>query len=37
MSAACTRKKLMFQGRDGREVVGRFVGGKITYHAGGVL
>ena len=30
MTAECTRTKLMFQGLDGREVVGRFDGGEIT-------
>ena len=37
MTAECTRTKLMFQGLDGREVVGRFEGGEITSNAGGVL
>ena len=37
MTTESTRTKLMFQGLDGREVVGRFVGGEITADAGGVL
>ena len=37
MTAECTRTKLMFQGLDGQEVVGRFDGGEITFDAGGVL
>ena len=37
MTAECTRPKLMFQGLDGRQVVGRFDGGEITSDAGGVL
>ena len=37
MNAECTRTKLMFQGLDGRDVVGRFDGGEITSDAGGVL
>ena len=37
MTAVYTRTKLMFQGRDGRQVVGRFDGGEITSDAGGVL
>ena len=30
MTAECARTKLMFQGLDGRDVVGRFDGGEIT-------
>ena len=37
MTAECARTKLMFQGLDGREVVGRFDGGEIPSDAGGVL
>ena len=37
MNADCTRTKLLFQGLDGRDVVGRFDGGEITSDAGGVL
>ena len=37
MTTQCTRTKLMFQGLDGRDVVGRFDGGEITSDAGGVL
>ena len=37
MNAECTRTKLMFQGLDGRDVVGRFDGGEITSDGGGVL
>ena len=37
MTAECTRTKLMFQGLDGRQVVGRFDGGEITSDSGGVL
>ena len=37
MTTECTRTKLLFQGLDGREVVGRFDGGEITSDAGGVL
>ena len=37
MTPECTRTKLMFQGLDGRDVVGRFDGGEITSDAGGVL
>ena len=37
MNAECTRTKLLFQGLDGRDVVGRFDGGEITSDAGGVL
>ena len=37
MTAECTRTKLMFQGLDGRDVVGRFDGGEITSDAGGIL
>ena len=37
MTAECTRTNLMFQGLDGREVVGRFDGGEITSDTGGVL
>ena len=37
MNAECTRTKLVFQGLDGRDVVGRFVGGEITPDGGGVL
>ena len=37
MNTECTRTKLVFQGLDGRDVVGRFDGGEITSDAGGVL
>ena len=37
MTAECTRTKLLFQGLDGRDVVGRFDGGEITSDAGGTL
>ena len=33
MSTECTRTKLIFQGLDGRDVVGRFDGGEITSDA----
>ena len=34
MTTECTRTKLVFQGLDGRDVVGRFDGGEITFSAG---
>ena len=37
MTTECTKTKLIFQGLDGRDVVGRFDGGEITSDAGGVL
>ena len=37
MTAQCTKTKLMFQGLDCRDVVGRFDGGEITSDAGGIL
>ena len=37
MTAECTRTNLMFQGLDGREVVGRFDGGEIISDTGSVL
>lgn len=37
MTAECTRTKLMFQGLDGRGVVGQFDGGEVTSDARGIL
>ena len=37
MNTECTTTKLLFQGLDGRDIVGRFDGGEITSDAGGVL
>ena len=37
MTAQCIKTKLMFQGLDCRDVVGRFDGGEITSDAGGIL
>ena len=37
MNAESTRTELLFQGLDGRDVVGRYDGGEITSDAGGVL
>ena len=37
MTTECTKTKLMFQGLEGRDVVGRFDGGEITSCAGGIL